>query len=226
MKASIVSKPSRKEGQWVRLGSSLIAICWLAGCASTPEPIPREPEFSVTESEEEILIVGAALEAKSRKHGYVSGIAGGSFLDKKTGFRDVGHGLDIADFILEPGSDESYRDQLAEELYHRPDPLIHGMRPKRIIEGPQICTRARRLSPQIIEGTDFVAVKMDFTYTLAAPGKKAGSRWSQTIVFPAGKRYFVSSDRIDAVNSSDSMFLRIDMPGHIKHERGNTFSEI
>ncbi len=226
MKPSIVAEQCLKESHRVRFVSSLLAICWLAGCASTPEPASGEPEFSVTENEEEILIVGAALEAKIRKRGYVSGIAGGSFLDKKTGFRDAGHGLDIADFILEPGSDEAYRDQLAEELAHRADPLIHGMRPKRIIEGPQICTKARQLSPQIIEGTDFVAVKMDFTYTLAAPGKKPGSRWSQTIVFLAGKRYFVSSDRIDSVNSSDSMFLRIDMPGHIKHKAGDTFSEI
>ena len=45
-------------------------------------------------------------------------------------------------------------------------------------------------------------------------------------MFPAGKRYFVSSDRIDAVNSSEGMFLRIDMPGHIKHKRGDTFSQI
>jgi hypothetical protein len=45
-------------------------------------------------------------------------------------------------------------------------------------------------------------------------------------VFPAGKRYFVSSDRIDALNSSPAMFLRVDMPGHIKHQHGDTFSEV
>jgi hypothetical protein len=28
------------------------------------------------------------------------------------------------------------------------------------------------------------------------------------------------------VNSSDAMFLRIDMPGHIKHTRGDTFSHV
>jgi hypothetical protein len=33
-------------------------------------------------------------------------------------------------------------------------------------------------------------------------------------------------DRIDAVNQSDAMFLRIDMPGHIKHNRGDRFREI
>jgi len=46
------------------------------------------------------------------------------------------------------------------------------------------------------------------------------------LVFPMGKRYFVSMDRIDAVNSSEAMFLRVDMPGHIRHHRGDTFSQI
>ena len=33
-------------------------------------------------------------------------------------------------------------------------------------------------------------------------------------------------DRIDAVNSSEGMFLRLDMPGHIRHTRGDSFSEV
>jgi hypothetical protein len=41
-----------------------------------------------------------------------------------------------------------------------------------------------------------------------------------------GKRYFVSMQRIDAVNDSDAMFLRIDMPGHIKHKNGDSFDEV
>jgi len=78
----------------------------------------------------------------------------------------------------------------------------------------------------VIHGRDFVAVRLSYQYKNAAPGKQIGSTWTQTIVFPSGKRYFISSDRIDAVNSSDAMFLRIDMPGHIKHYKGNTFSEV
>src|SRR5207302_626164 len=97
----------------------------------------------------------------------------------------------------------------------------HGKTPKRSIEGPQICTKAGKIESQIVRGQDFVAVKLWYNYTLAAPGKKTGSKWTQWLVFPAGKRYFVSSDRIDAVNDSDAMFLRIDMPGHIKHNRGD-----
>ena len=45
-------------------------------------------------------------------------------------------------------------------------------------------------------------------------------------MIPAGERWFVSSDRIDSVNDSDAAFLRIDLPGHIKHSGGDTFSEI
>ena len=53
-----------------------------------------------------------------------------------------------------------------------------------------------------------------------------GSLGTQRIVFPSGKRYFISVNRIDALNSNDAMFLRTDMPGHIKHKRGDSFSEI
>ena len=209
-----------------RLGAVLLAAGWLAGCARTAEPKSAGSGFTVTENPEEIVISGPVLEARIRKEGYVSGVAGGSFLDRKTGFRDAGHGLHIADFLLEPGIAESRGDRLPEELRYLDDPLIHGIRPKRIVEGPQICTRARRLSPRLVEGPDFVAVTMDFTYTLAAPGKQPGSKWNQTIVFPAGERYFVSSDRIDTVNDSASLFLRIDMPGHIRHQNGDVFSEV
>jgi len=166
------------------------------------------------------------LEAAVRKKGYVSGVAAQSFLDKKTGFRDAGFGLDIVDWIMEPGTDEAYRSQLNRELVYPFGNLYHGNRPKRSIEGPQICTQARQLKPEVIRGADFVAVRQEFHYRTAAPGKKTGSKWTQVLVFPMGKRYFVSMDRIDAVNSSEGMFLRVDMPGHIRHNRGDTFSQI
>jgi hypothetical protein len=182
--------------------------------------------FQVTENDDEITIETDALHAKIRKRGYVSGVAGGSLVDKKTGAHDLGYGLDIVDWLMEPGSDQAYRDQLPDDLRYEYDNLEHGKRPKRMIEGPQICTQAKEIDATIIRATDFVAVKMQTTYTIAPPGKKTGSKWSQTIVFPRGKRYFLSSDRIDAVNSSEAMFLRIDMPGHVRHEQGDTFSEI
>lgn len=183
-------------------------------------------DYTVTDTSDEIRIVTPQLEAAVRKKGYVTGVAGGSLLDKKTGFRDAGFGLDIVDWIMEPGSDEAYRDQLDPELVYRFNNAYHGSRPKRSIEGPQICTQARELAPSVIHGKDFVAVRQSFTYRTAAPGKKPGSNWTQILVFPVGKRYFVSMDRIDAVNASDAMFLRLDMPGHIRHDRGETFSRI
>lgn len=198
------------------------------GCLSLALLVPtsRAETFEVSEDDEQITIVTPQLEASIRKTGYVSGIAGGSFVDRQTGVKDLGFGLDIVDWIMEPGSDQEYRNKIDGELVYRYNNLYHGQQPKRSIEGPQICTKARYLSPKIIRGKGFIAVQMSFTYKTAAPGKRAGSKWTQTILFPAGKRYFVSSDRIDTVNSSDAMFLRIDMPGHIKHERGDTFSQV
>ena len=38
------------------------------------------------------------LEAVIRRKGYVTGVAAQSFLDKKTGFRDAGFGLDVVDW--------------------------------------------------------------------------------------------------------------------------------
>ena len=204
---------------WTRLASLWIAMFVLPSLVSADE-------FRVTETDDEIKIETSKLEATIRKKGYVTGVKAQSFIDKQTGFRDAGFGLDIVDWIMEPGSDEAYREQLDKELVYEFGNSYHGKTPKRSIEGPQICTQAKELSPRVIRGKDFLAVTMDFRYRTAAPGKKAGSIWQQTLVFPAGKRYFLSSDKITAVNSSDAMFLRLDMPGHIKHNQGDSFSEV
>jgi hypothetical protein len=208
----------------LRFITLLFLICTSAVMAAAP--VAQGDEFAVSENLEQIKIISLTLEAVVRKQDYVSGVAGGSFLDKKSGFRDAGFGLDIVDWIMEPGSDEAYRDQLPGDLAYLFNNSYHGKRAKRSIEGPQICTKAKALSPQVIRGKDFVAAKMNFKYYLAAPGKRTGSQWEQTIVFPAGNRYFISSDKITTVNASDAMFLRVDMPGHIKHKRGDTFSEV
>jgi len=182
--------------------------------------------YEVTEADDQIRICTPQLEAAVRKKGYVSGVAARSLLDRKTGFRDAGFGLDIVDWIMEPGSDEAYRHKLDPELVYHFNNLYHGKRAKRSIEGPQICTRARELKPVVIRGKDFVAVKQQFKYRTAAPGRKTGSVWTQILVFPVGRRYFVSMDRIDSVNDSEAMFLRVDMPGHLRHKKGDTFSRI
>lgn len=200
------------------LGLSLLAVAPIA-------PTAPVNGFEISDDADQITVTGSALDFAIRKKGYVSGIARGSFLDRKTGFRDPGFGLDIADFIMEPGSDEGYRDQLAPGMPYKFNTPDHGKRPKRLIEGPQICTLAKELAPRIFSGADFVAVTMNWKYHLAAPGRQTGSEWSQTLVFPAGKRYFISSDKITSRNDSPELFLRIDMPGHLKHKDGDTFSE-
>lgn len=196
-----------------------LPLCWAAAA-----------DYTVTESDDEIRLETPQLAAAVRKAGYVSGVKAKSLLDKQTGARDLGFGLDIADWVMEPGSDEAYRDQLEaagnkELIYHFGNDY-HGNTPKRAIEGPQICTQAKVLHPEVIRGADFVAVKQTFRYRTAAPGKNAGSLWTQAMVFPIGQRYFVSMQRIDMVNDSEGAFLRVDMPGHIQHQRGDSFSEV
>ncbi|MFN3650225.1 MAG: alpha-L-fucosidase [Armatimonadota bacterium] len=198
----------------------------LLGAALALHAQAQPSGFTVSESADEIRIASQELEAVVKKRGYVSGVAGGSFVDRKTGARDAGFGLDIVDWIMEPGSDAAYRDQLQGDLAYDFNNAYHGKIPKRSIEGPQICTQAKEVRPEVIRGRDFVAVKTSHRYTLAAPGKKPGSLWEQTLVFPKGKRYFLSSDRITTANPGQDMFLRLDMPGHIKHQDGDTFSEV
>ena len=185
----------------------------------------------VEQTAERINVTTPALKFAIQRKGYVSGVAAKSLVDRKTGFHDAGFGLDIVDWIMEPGSDEAYRDQLDPELVYRFGDAVHGKTAKRSIEGPQICTKARELAPEFFnapeanDGSCYV-VKQSFKYKTAAPGKKTGSTWTQTLVFPDRRRYFISCDRIDAVNDSPAMFLRIDMPGHIIHKQGDTFSEV
>lgn len=174
-------------------------------------------EPTVREVKDGIEIETDQLVAKINSKGYVSGVAEKSFLDKKSGARDLGFGLHIMDFLLAPG----WRD----DGYSR-DQKLHGKLPKHYVEGPQICTQARELKPEVIRGKDCVAVKLKFTFTKPAMGFKAGSTWEQTLVFQPEVRYFLSSEKITSVNDVDDLFYRIDMPGHLKHKDGDTFSNV
>ncbi|MBI2480265.1 MAG: hypothetical protein HYV60_17020, partial [Planctomycetia bacterium] len=191
--------------------SRLLSFASLVTLMIASAPVVCAQSYEIVEDEQQVSLLTPELEAVVRKKGYVSGVAAGSMLDKKSGFRDAGYGLDIVDWIMEPGSDEAYRDQLKGDLKYEFNNSYHGRRAKRSIEGPQICTKARELAPRVIQGRDVVAVAMSFKYNIAAPGKQTGSEWSQLLVFPEGKRYFISSDRISTVNASEAMFLRIDM---------------
>ena len=182
-------------------------------------PARAEPPagIKVEQTDDAIQIDTDALQARIDKKGYVSGVAAGTLLDKKTGAREAGFGLHIMDFLLAPG--------WADDGYPR-DPKLHGDLPKHYVEGPQICTQAKALASEIIEGKDFVAVRLRYRFTKAYGGLKAGSLWEQTLVFQPGLRYFLSGERITSVNDVDDLFYRIDMPGHIKHKDDDTFSQV
>src|SRR5437764_14549688 len=133
--------------------------------AFTVLPGQTDKPIKVQETDAYVQIDTDALQAKINKKGYVSGIAAGSLLDKKTGARDLGFGLHIMDFLLAPG----WRD----DDYSR-DPLLHGKGfkkkvpgqtelwfydpAKHYVEGPQICTRAKDLKRLLTRGNDVVAV--------------------------------------------------------------------
>ncbi|HSU69046.1 MAG TPA: hypothetical protein VLJ39_19340 [Tepidisphaeraceae bacterium] len=191
----------------------LLLVVTLVSWSFAAQPAP----IKVTEDDQQIRIETDAIQAVIRKKGYVSGIAAGSFVDKKTGAHDLGFGLHIMDFLLAPG--------WREDGYGR-EAKVHGNLPKHYVEGPQICTQAKELHPEIVRGENFVAVRMKFTYTQPGEGYKAGSTWEQTIVFQPGVRYVISAERITSANDVDDLFYRLDMPGHIKHHGPDTFEQV
>lgn len=197
----------------------LIAVSIVALLLGTTRSHAERPaEIRVKQTDDAIHIETDVLSATIKKKGYVSGIAAGTFIDKKTKAHDLGFGLHIMDFLMAPG-------WLDGDDYSR-DAKYHGNLPKHHVEGPQICTQAKELKPEVIEGKDFVAVKMSFKFTKARPGSKPGSTWEQTLVFLPGKRYILSSEKITCVNDVDDLFYRIDMPGHIRHKKGDNFTQV
>jgi len=174
-------------------------------------------DIQVRDDKDGVAIESEQLSAKINAKGYVSGIAAGTFVDKKTGARELGFGLHIMDFLMAPG----WRD----DGYQR-DPKVHGNLPKHYVEGPQICTQAKELKPEVVRGDNCVAVKLKFKFTKPGEGFNAGSTWEQILVFQPGVRYMLSAERITSVNDVDDVFYRIDMPGHVKHKGGDNFEQV
>jgi len=177
-------------------------------------PLPR----AARGEDERIEIETDCLRAEVWPRGYVSGVKANTLLDKKTGARDGSFGLDIVDFLMGPGAEGG----LPYEFGNK----VHGRIAKHYIELPQICTQAKRIESAFLVGRDFVAVRQWWRYTKAAPGYESGSQWRQTLVFPMGRRWFLASDRITSAGDVANVFLRIDMPGHLKHKAGDTFEEV
>ncbi len=237
---------ARNQKQSLAILATVVALAW--GVSMERNIAMAEEKWpKVTEDERMIKIETEKIEAvipKKNPKQWMTGIEKQSFLDKQTGFRELGDGLMVIDWLMEAGSDAAYRDQLhaTEEnglgsylwYENETDPArrayalnAHGSsHRKRAVEGPQLCPWMKPVSPEIIRGTDFVAVKTTYQYQYAAPGRKSGSRWTQLVVFPNGARYFLLMDKIDSVNDSEEMFLRNDTPGCIRHNQGDTFSEM
>ncbi len=232
---------------WYNVSLALLFIAIVPVGPVLAQPGGDASWVRVTEDENRIMIETDKLEAvipKRNPKQWMTGIEKGSFLDKATGFREVGDGLMVIDWLMEAGSDAGWSNKVIAPDGHgvgryswyenETDParreytlLSHGSsHRKRMVEGPQLCHRMKPVQPEVIRGRDFVAVKTSYHYEYAAPGRKPGSRWTQLIVFPKGKRYFVLMDKIDTVNSSSEMFLRNDTPGCVRHEKGDTFSEM
>src|SRR4051812_32151379 len=183
--------------------------------AADTAPADEPPAaIRVRETDDAVFVETDVLSARINRKGYVSGIAERSFVDRKTGARDVGFGLHIMDFLMAPG----WRD----DGYER-DPKVHGNLPKHYVEGPQICTQAKQLPVEVVRGDGFVAVRLRYAYDKPGKGYTAGSKWEQTIVFQPALRYIPSPERIPSANDADDVFYRLDMPGHIKHKGDDTF---
>jgi hypothetical protein len=125
----------------------LLAMCFVTLVPALADVSAQD--IRVSEDDQQIKIETPQLEAVVRKRGYVSGVAGGTFVDKKSGFRDAGFRLDIVDWIMEPGSDEAYRDQLPDEMVYRFDNEYHGKSQKRSI-------RASSAKPGVISAATSV----------------------------------------------------------------------
>ena len=178
---------------------------------------------TVNQEEKALRIETDCYQATIQTEGYVSGVSAGSFIDKRTGVSDLSFGLCIVDFLLEPGADDE--ETSADFRYHWGD-AIHGDIPKRYVELPQICTQARKLPYEIVEDGGFVAVQQWFNWDSARLPYTGGSLWEQWLVFPDGVRWFLAYDKVTSVNAIDSLILRMDMPGHIKHQKGDDFDRI
>src|SRR5262249_2981563 len=80
-----------------------MSACWLVTFAIWTVDVPVTAGLRAEETAKYVQIDTDALQARIRKTGYVSGVAQGTFLDKKSGARDAGFGLHIMDFLMAPG---------------------------------------------------------------------------------------------------------------------------
>ena len=103
---------------------ALLSLGWLVSMAlanavlaeaALAAPAGDDAWARVTEDDRAIKIETDKLEAvipKKNPKQWMTGIEKGSFLDKTTGFREVGDGLMVVDWLMEAGSDAEWSDQV------------------------------------------------------------------------------------------------------------------
>src|SRR3954471_14485907 len=102
----------------MRLSGALVAqLSWglLVAMASAGEALAQQAKDAgwarVAEDDRAIKIETDKLEAvipKKEPKQWMTGIEKGSFLDKATGFREIGDGLMVVDWLMEAGSDAEW----------------------------------------------------------------------------------------------------------------------
>src|SRR5437773_11627378 len=94
----------------------LCLLIVLAGAGAVlAQPGKEDDWVRITEDDRAIKIETDKLEAvipKKNPRQWMTGIEKGSFLDKTTGFREIGDGLMVIDWLMEPGSDEAWADKV------------------------------------------------------------------------------------------------------------------
>ena len=188
----------------------------IRAAAAAADTRPSAPDadraLRVTETDDEVRIETDALSAVVRKQGYVSGIAAGSLLDKKTGAHDLGFGLHVMDFLLAPGwRDDGYeRDRQAprrpaQALRRRAADLHAGQAVARggdrAATASSPCAAALHLHParRRLQGRLHLGADPRLPARCALRPRRA--------------------ERITSANDVDDLFYRLDMPGHIRHGR-------
>ena len=145
------------------------------------------------------------------KGNHRKGVLGGTFLDKRTGARDLGFGLNVTDYpCVSPRSQEWEQDTNL-------TPMVFGTRRLFIgVEGPQLCYAPNaKIEFEVFKEKTFVVIHQWFTFTKgtwANSGKDVskasvhfypdkndydspGSRWDEWLLFPSKKRYFFAFNK-------------------------------
>ena len=135
----------------------------------------------------------------------MTGIEKGSFLDKATGFREVGDGLMVVDWLMEAGSDEAWSDKVIAPDGHgvgrytwyanETDParrsyalMAHGSsHRKRMVEGPQLCHRMKPVQPEVIRGEGLRRGEDDLPVRVCRPRPQGRLAVDATDRLPQGR---------------------------------------